>query len=161
MFQTNSPELLQNAKALSFHDSTSLKGLIRRILLLLLPLLFLLSLDLVEKWFYVPRKLVSWCFEPSKPQRITSGLRTNFTLPPSHSFHKSSYTSHGLWALLYCAGTQHGNLHPAGWPILFFGPTKEPVLATANTGKTRERFWKKCRWMDRKGRNNQGRNPWQ
>ena len=24
--------------------------------------------------------LVSWCFEPSQPQRITSGLNTNFTL---------------------------------------------------------------------------------
>ena len=33
----------------------------------------------------------SWCFEPSQQQRITSGLNTNFTLSPSHSFHKSSY----------------------------------------------------------------------
>ena len=31
------------------------------------------------------------------------------------------------------------------------------LLATANTGKNRERFWKKYRWMDRKGRNKQGR----
>ena len=31
--------------------------------------------------------LVSWCFEPSQPQRITSGLNTNFTLYPSHSIH--------------------------------------------------------------------------
>ena len=36
-------------------------------------------------------KLVSWCFEPSQPQRTTSGLNTNFTLSPSYSFHKSSY----------------------------------------------------------------------
>ena len=36
-------------------------------------------------------------------------------------------------ACLYTAGTKHGNLHPAGWPILFSGPTQEPVLATANT----------------------------
>ena len=35
--------------------------------------------------------LVSWCFEPSQPQRITSGLNTNFTLSPSYSFHRSSY----------------------------------------------------------------------
>ena len=56
-------------------------------------------------------------------------------------------------AYLYSAGTRHGNLHPAGWPILLCGPTEEPVLATANVGKNRERFWKKCRWMDRKGRN--------
>ena len=38
-------------------------------------------------------------------------------------------------AYLYSAGTQHGNLHPAGLHILFCWPTKEPVLATANTGK--------------------------
>ena len=36
-------------------------------------------------------ELVSWCFEPSQPQRITSGLNTNFTLPPSYSFQKSFY----------------------------------------------------------------------
>ena len=36
-------------------------------------------------------KSVSWCFEPSQPQRITSGLNTNFTLSPGHSFHQSSY----------------------------------------------------------------------
>ena len=45
-----------------------------------------------------------------------------------------------FFSLLYSAGTQHGNLHPAGWPILFCRPTQEPVLATANTGKHRERF---------------------
>ena len=38
-------------------------------------------------WFY----LVSWCFEPSQPQKITSGLNTNFALSPAYSFHKSSY----------------------------------------------------------------------
>ena len=27
--------------------------------------------------------IVSWCFEPSQPQRITSGLNTNFTVSPS------------------------------------------------------------------------------
>ena len=35
-------------------------------------------------------KLVSWCFEPSQAQRITSGLNTNFTISPSYSFHNSS-----------------------------------------------------------------------
>ena len=39
---------------------------------------------------YEPWKWVSWWFEPSQPQRITSGLNTNFTLSPSYSFHKSS-----------------------------------------------------------------------
>ena len=38
-------------------------------------------------------------------------------------------------ACLYSSGNQHGNLHPLGWPILYRGPTQEPVLATANTGK--------------------------
>ena len=36
-------------------------------------------------------QLVSWCFEPSQPQRITSGRNTNFTLSPNNSSHKSSY----------------------------------------------------------------------
>ena len=30
-------------------------------------------------------------------------------------------------AYLYSAGTQHGNLHPAGWPILFCRPTQEKI----------------------------------
>ena len=33
-------------------------------------------------------KLLCLCFEPSQPQRISSGLRTNFYLFPSSSFHK-------------------------------------------------------------------------
>ena len=88
--------------------------------------------------------LVSWCFEPSQLQRITSGLNSNFSLSPSHSFHKSihhkSFLSLSLslslslfnhssksihnfgtqnqkksfGAYLYSRSTQHGNLHPAG-----------------------------------------------
>ena len=34
---------------------------------------------------------VSWCFESCQPQRIISGLKTNFSLSPSYSFHKSLY----------------------------------------------------------------------
>ena len=97
-------------------------------------------------------KLVSWCFEPSQPQRITSGLNTNFTLYPSHSFHKSWYHKSCFFFLVYLnsMGTQRGNLHPAGWPILFCGPTQELVLATANTGKNQERFWKNAgEWTGR------------
>ena len=48
-----------------------------------------------------------------------------------------------FWACLYSAGTQHGNLHPAGWPTLFCGPTQEPVLDTANTGKKSEEVFEK------------------
>ena len=50
-------------------------------------------------------------------------------------FTRHHTTSHIFSAYLYSTGTQHGNLHPAGWPILFCGHTQEPGLATANTGK--------------------------
>ena len=33
----------------------------------------------------------------------------------------TSHHSHVFWAYLYSAGIQHGNLPPAGWPILFCG----------------------------------------
>ena len=36
-------------------------------------------------------QLVSWYCEPCQPQRIISGLKTNFILSPGYSFHKSSY----------------------------------------------------------------------
>ena len=35
--------------------------------------------------------LGSWRSGPSQPQRITSGLSTNFNLSPSYSFHKPLY----------------------------------------------------------------------
>ena len=77
---------------------------------------------------------VSWCFESCQPQRIISGLKTNFSLSPSYSFHKSLYhksvfsqttapilstiserkttkTNTYLGAYLYSASTQHGNLN--------------------------------------------------
>ena len=103
--------------------------------------------------------LVSRCFKPSQPQRITSGLSTNFTLSPSYSFHKSSYHNSCFvlfvfLAYLYFAGTQHGSLHPAGWPILFCGPTQESCVSHSQHRKNQDIFWKKYRWMDRKGRNN-------
>ena len=103
--------------------------------------------------------IVSWCFEPSQPHRITSGLNTDFTLSPSYSFHKSSY--HKSWvffflAYLYSVGTQHGNPHPAGWPILFCRPTKEPCVShSKHRKKSGEILEKKCRWIDRKCRNKQ------
>ena len=34
------------------------------------------------------KNLVSWCFESSQLQRITSGLKTNFSLCPSYSLNK-------------------------------------------------------------------------
>ena len=38
----------------------------------------------------VARKLVSWYFEPSQPQRVTSLLKTMFNLSPIYSAPKSS-----------------------------------------------------------------------
>ena len=61
------------------------------------------------------------------------------TSPCLQVIHFASHftTSHVFFfiACLYSVGTQHGNPHPTGWPILFCVPTQEPVLATANTGK--------------------------
>ena len=48
----------------------------------------------------------------------------------------------GGLAYLYSAGTQHGNLPPAGWPILFCGPSQEPCVSHSQHKKNRERFWK-------------------
>ena len=82
--------------------------------------------------------------------RITSGLKTNFTLSPSYSFQSHSTTIHVFWAYLYSAGTQHGNLHPAGWPILFCGPTQKPCVSRSQHRKNRERFWKNAgEWTGR------------
>ena len=37
---------------------------------------------------------------------------------------------------LYSVGTQHRNLHPARWPILFYGPTQEPVWVKWSSFRT-------------------------
>ena len=89
-------------------------------------------------------QLVSWCFEPSQLQRITSGLNTSFTLSSTYSCHKSSYHKSCFLAYLYSAGTQHGNLHPAGRPILFCGPTQEPCVSHRQNRKKNHqgRLWK-------------------
>ena len=55
-----------------------------------------------------------------------------------------------FWAYLYSAGTQHGTLHPAGWPMLIYGPSQEPVLAAVNTGKN-GRVWEKMQVNGPKG----------
>ena len=89
--------------------------------------------------------LVSWCFEPSQPQRISSGLNTNLLYLQVIHFTSHFITSHAFFfflAYFYSVSTQHGNLHPTGWPILFCGPTQEPVLATTNTGKIGRGFGK-------------------
>ena len=55
--------------------------------------------------------LVSWCFEPSQPHRITSGLNTNFTLSPSYSIYKSSYHKSCFLSLFIFRG--HSTWEPA------------------------------------------------
>ena len=62
--------------------------------------------------------LVSWCFEPSQPQRIPSGLKTNFTLSPSHSFHKSSF--HKLCFLSLFIFHGHSTREPASSRETYF-----------------------------------------
>ena len=49
-----------------------------------------------ERWFIVELdsgvcQLVCWCFETNQPQMIASGLKSNFSLSPTYSFHKSLY----------------------------------------------------------------------
>ena len=98
---------------------------------------------MLESFYSIIVQLVRWCFEPSHPQRITSGLNTNFTLSPSHIHFTSHHTTSNVFlAYLYSVGTQHGNLYPAGWPILFCEPIQEAVWATANTWKIRRGFGK-------------------
>ena len=101
---------------------------------------------------------VNWCFEPSQPQRITSGLNTNFTLCPSYSFHKSSYHKSCFFDPIYIPRALNtGTCIQQGDLFYSAGLHRNHVLVTANTGKNRERFWKKCRRMDRKCRNEQER----
>ena len=101
---------------------------------------------------------------PKTTKSILTHITTKDYIRAEHKLHSTSefffFTSHHtashvFWAYLHSVGTQHGSLHPAGWPILFCGPTQELVLATANAGKT-QRFWKKCRWMDWKSMGNGG-----
>ena len=91
------------------------------------------------------KELVSWCFEPSQPQRITSGLNTNFTLSPSYSFPESPYhKSRFFFSLFTFRG--HSTREPASSKVTF----SNLRVYTGN----RERFWeKKCMWMDWKGTN--------
>ena len=52
------------------------------------------------------------------PQRITSWLNTNFTLSPSHSFHKSSHHKSFSWAYFYSNG--YSTQEPASRRVTFF-----------------------------------------
>ena len=87
-------------------------------------------------------QLVSWCFEPSQPRRITSGLNTNFTLSPNYSFRNSSY--HKLSFLSQWIFRGHSTREPACSRLTYF-----ILRAYTGTGvshsqhrRNRERFWK-------------------
>ena len=64
--------------------------------------------------------LFSWCFEPSQPQRFTSGLNTNFnfTLSPSYSFYKSSYHKSCFLSLFIFRG--HSTREHASGRVTYF-----------------------------------------
>ena len=87
-----------------------------------------------------------------RAEHILHSISTSFisqVIMPQVFFKKKIFL-----AYLYSADTQLRNLHPAWWPILFCGPTQEPMLATADTGKKKKKigksFGKKCRWMGRR-----------
>ena len=87
-------------------------------------------------------QFVSWCFEPSQPQRITSGLNINFTQSPSYSFHKSSH--HKSCFLSLFIFLWHSTREPASSRVTYIilraytGTTCQPQ---PTQGKNRERFW--------------------
>ena len=68
---------------------------------------------------------VRWCLDPSQPQRITSGLKTNFTLSPSYLFHKSPYHMSCFLSLFIFRG--HSTREPASGRVTYF-------ILRANTG---------------------------
>ena len=82
-------------------------------------------------------QLVSWCFEPSQPKRITSGLNTNLTLSAGYSFHKSSYHKscvYFFFSLFIFRG--HSTREPASSRLTYF-------ILRAYTGVSQSQHWKK------------------
>ena len=84
-------------------------------------------------------------------------------LSPGYSFHKSSYHKSCFLSLFIFRG--HSTREPASSRVFSF-----ILRAYTGTGVShsqhREKIGrflrrKKCKWMDLKGRNKQGRNPWQ
>ena len=80
--------------------------------------------------------LVSWCFKPSQPQSITSGLDTNFTLSTSYSFHKSSYHNSCFFEPIYIVRALNTGTCLRKDDLFYSaGLYRNHLLATANTGK--------------------------
>ena len=99
-------------------------------------------------------QLVSWCFEPSQPERITSGLNKNFTLSPSQLFHKLSYHNFFYYFFLSLNIFRgHSTQEPASGRVTYFilrAYTGKNVLAISNTGKIGRGFGKNAgEWTGR------------
>ena len=86
-------------------------------------------------WFHwLVSWLVSWCFEPSQPQRITTGLNTSFILSPSYLFHKPSYQKSCFSQLIYIPrALSTGTCIRQGDLFYSAGLHRNHVLPTANT----------------------------
>ena len=119
---------------------------------------------MIAEWFsgiYYQQQLLSWCFEPSQPQRITLGLNTNFTLSPSYAFHKSSYYKSCYLSLFIFRG--HSTREPTSGRVTYFflraytGTMCQPQPTQEKLGEVQE----KMQVNGPEGRNKQGRNPWQ
>ena len=133
--------------------------------------------DLCDGQLVSGGQLVSWCFEPSQPQRITSGLKTNFSLSPAYSSHESWYTpqisfsqtttktittiserkprktiAHVLQPIHIPRALNTGTCIQQGDQFYSAGLHRNPYVSHSQHRKTTERFWKKCRRMDQKGR---------
>ena len=88
-------------------------------------------------------KLISWCFEPSQPQRITSGLNANFTLSRNYSFHESSYHKSCFFSLFIFRG--HSTREAAPGRVTYF-----ILRAYTGTKKIERDFWKNAsEWTGR------------
>ena len=80
--------------------------------------------------------------EPSQPQRITSGLNTNFNLSPNYSFYKSYHKSCFLEPIYIPREVNTGTCLQPGENNLFCGPTRELCVNHSQHGKSSERFGK-------------------
>ena len=82
--------------------------------------------------------LIGWCFKPSQPQRITSGLNPNCSLYPSHSFQESLYHNFFLLKPQLKFYSQFRNAQPEKqyhmlWRLFIFREhsTREPASSRA------------------------------
>ena len=91
-------------------------------------------------------QLVSWCFEPSQPQRITSGLSTSFTLSASYSFTQVIIPQVMFFESVHIPRALNtGTCIRQGDLFYCAGLNRNHVLVTANTGEIGRGFGKKCR----------------